>query len=217
MIQGCFLLHYFLLFVLFIERHNKTEVNMIPVTISTIQSDYERDFMIDLYNKFYKISESKAYAILHCHEDSEEVVQDAFVKLIDNLPKIIKLDPEKLAAYVIITVKNTAIDHFRKRNVEISRKFSFEEDNVVESLVDTKPLPEDIYLKQEAIEELSVVLNLLPEKYKIILEAKYVLGQSDNEISKILGISEKSVRMYLTRARRQAYDLLKGGIVHGAE
>ena len=128
MIQGCFLLHYFLLFVLFIERHNKTEVNMIPVTISTIQSDYERDFMIDLYNKFYKISESKAYAILHCHEDSEEVVQDAFVKLIDNLPKIIKFDPEKLAAYVIITVKNTAIDHFRKRNVEISRKFSFEED-----------------------------------------------------------------------------------------
>ena len=187
---------------------------MIPVAISVIENDYEREFMRNLYDKFYKIAEMRAYAILHSHEDAEEAVQDAFVKLIDKLPKIIELDSEKLAAYVVITVKNTAIDHFRKRNFEVGRKFSFDEDNIVESLVDTKPLPEDIYLKQEEMEELSVALKLLPEKYKMILEAKYVLGQSDREIGEMLGVSEKSVRMYLTRARRQAYELLKGGVVH---
>lgn len=46
----------------------------------------------------------------------------------------------------------------------MNRKFSFDEDEVVENLVDTKPLPEELYLRQEELEELSVVLNLLPEK-----------------------------------------------------
>lgn len=190
---------------------------MIPVAIASIENDYEREFMRNLYDKFYRVAEARAYAILHSHEDAEEAVQDSFVKLIDKIPKIIKLSNEKLAAYVVITVKNTAIDSFRKRNNEVNRKFSFDEDEAVENLADTKPLPEELYLKQEELEELSIILNLLLEKYKIILEAKYVLEQSDKEIGEMLGVSEKSVRMYLTRARRQAYELLKGGVVHGTK
>ena len=96
---------------------------MIPVAISAIENDYEREFMRNLYDKFYRIAEARAYAILHSHEDAEEAVQDSFIKLIDKLPKIIKLGNEKLAAYVIITVKNTAIDSFRKGTMKSTENF----------------------------------------------------------------------------------------------
>lgn len=187
---------------------------MIPIALYSIEDDYERNFMINLYNKYYQISKNKAYSILHDYDEAEESVQDAFVKLIENLPRIIKLEPAKLSVYVIITVKNVAIDHYRKKRNVCDKEYSFRDDEILEKTADDKPLPEDLYLKKEELEELSNALKKLPEKSKIILEAKYILGQTDREIGEMIGVSEKSVRMYLTRARRQAYELMKGGVAH---
>ena len=190
---------------------------MVAFAISAIENDYEREFMIKLYNKYYSVSKNRAFAILHDFDAVEEVVQDAFVKLIEHLPTIMTLEENAVPAYVIATVKNTTIDYFRKRNTENASMYSFDEGICAGTLADTSPLPEDLYLQQEKIDELSSVLNKLPEKYRILLEAKYILGQSDKEIGKTLGISENSVRMYLTRARRKAYELMKGGIPYGAK
>ena len=187
---------------------------MIPIALYSIEDDYERNFMINLYNKYYQISKNKAYSILHDYDEAEESVQDAFVKLIENLPRIIKLEPAKLSVYVIITVRNVAIDHYRKKRNENNKEYLFGDDEILEKTADDKPLPEDLYLKKEELEELSDALKKLPEKSRMILEAKYILRQTDKEIGEMIGVSEKSVRMYLTRARRQAYELMKGGVAH---
>lgn len=188
---------------------------MIPIALYSIEDDYERDFMINLYNKYYQISRNKAFTILRNCDDAEECVQDAFVKLIEKLPRIINLEPEKLSVYVTVTVKNVAIDYYRKKRNENDKEFLFGDEEILEKMPDDKPLPDDLYLRKEELEELSNVLKKLPEKSRMILEAKYILGQNDKEIGETLGISEKSVRMYLTRARRKAYEIMKGGVAHG--
>ena len=44
----------------------------------------------------------------------------------------------------------------------------------------------------------------------MVLESKYILELSDEEIAKELNIATKSVRSYLTRARRKAFAMMKG-------
>lgn len=44
---------------------------------------------------------------------------------------------------------------------------------------------------------------------RLLLEQKYVLGWSDNELASMLGIQPQSVRMRLTRAKRKAIQLMK--------
>lgn len=67
------------------------EEDMVAFAISAIENDYEREFMIKLYNKYYSVSKNRAFAILHDFDAVEEVVQDAFVKLIEHLPTIMTL------------------------------------------------------------------------------------------------------------------------------
>ena len=62
----------------------------------------------------------------------------------------------------------------------------------------------------------TTVINMLsgtltPTKGKILLEGKYILGLSDEELAAEFDCSPNSIRMKLTRARRQVIKLVKEG------
>ena len=59
------------------------------------------------------------------------------------------------------------------------------------------------------IEEVRRVLNQIPQQMREILEYKYLLELSDEEIAKTLGIKKSSVRQYVSRARKATYALLE--------
>ena len=76
--------------------------------------------------------------------------------------------------------------------------------------MDENALPEEVYIHEEDLEALADMLPKLPEKDRMVLESKYILELSDEEIAKELNIAAKSVRSYLTRARRKAFAMMKG-------
>lgn len=53
------------------------------------------------------------------------------------------------------------------------------------------------------------VWDKLDEQTRYLLNARYLMESSDAEIAAQLGISAGSVRTYLTRARRKAYELME--------
>lgn len=67
---------------------------------------------------------------------------------------------------------------------------------------------EEYFLQIGIKNKISSIWPKLTTQEKIVLESKYILGYNNNEIGKILGCRANSVRMYLTRARRKALDLL---------
>ena len=48
-------------------------------------------------------------------------------------------------------------------------------------------------------------LGRLSERERDILKYRYLLDMGDEEIARVLGIKPSSVRMYLTRARKNAF------------
>ena len=56
---------------------------------------------------------------------------------------------------------------------------------------------------------MAAVWDKLDPRSQYVLEARYILDKTDDEIADFLGIKPDSVRMALTRARKKAYDLME--------
>ncbi|MBR5309966.1 MAG: sigma-70 family RNA polymerase sigma factor [Oscillospiraceae bacterium] len=174
------------------------------VTLAAMTSEIESAFMTDIYIKYSDIMRRKAEKLLSSETEAEELVQDVFAKLIERAETVMAVEEKKLPAYLMAAVKFTVMNHYRRRNVEKKYFTEVDEEEAVEFVRDEAPLPEELYLQKERAKELSAALHKIPEKDRIILENKYILEMSDSEIAVQFGISESSVRCYLTRARRKA-------------
>ena len=182
--------------------------------ISAIENDREREFITRIYLKYYKKMINKAFYIVHNEAEAEEIVQEVFVKLIEHVQDLMRMDPIKVPVYVMVTVKNISINHWNDAKKENERQTLVADDELDLWLADEKALPEDVYIHAEELEKLEESLQLLPEKDRMVLESKYILELSDEEIAKELHIKAHSVRSYLTRARRKAYAIMKGDYIN---
>ncbi|MBQ7874360.1 MAG: sigma-70 family RNA polymerase sigma factor [Oscillospiraceae bacterium] len=182
---------------------------MLTLIISAIEDDYERAFMIKLYEDYYDYMRKKAFSFVRNDDEAEELVHDAFVNLIENVKVVIKVDPKKLPSYIMSTIRNVCINKWKKNNREHELSFSMDDSDLAKWIKDDKALPEDIYIKKESLYRMNKAILLLSERDRLLLEAKYVLRQKDEDIGKQFDIAPKNVRIYVMRARRKAFALME--------
>lgn len=131
-----------------------------------------------------------AYSLLKDREDSEDAVQETFLRYMEKAPVFTSREHEK--AWLLRVAVNISKNHlssawFRKRT----------------------DLKEDIpALEQEEKEVLESVLKL-PAKYRTVIHLYYYEGYSLSEISQILRSPLSTVTTRLSRARKKLAILLK--------
>lgn len=64
-------------------------------------------------------------------------------------------------------------------------------------------------IRGEDLRRMAEIWDMLDPRNKFVLEARYILEKTDAEIAEELCIRPNSVRMVLTRARKQAYELMQ--------
>lgn len=184
-------------------------IAMLAMIIAAIEDDYEREFIIKIHDDYYVEMKKRAYRFLRNNDEAEELVQDAFVKLIERVDVVMKVDKNKLPGYVMSTVRNLALNKIRVNQRKGDYEFSRDDAELAKWLKDSQALPEDLYQKEEELYLIHKKLSELPERDNLLLEAKYILQLKDEEIAKQFNISQQSVRTYIMRARRKAYALFK--------
>lgn len=127
-----------------------------------------------------------AFCNTHNHFDSEDIVQDVFVKLLMNRDSQRFESEDHLKRWLIRVTINCVNDHWRS----IMRHPTIPLDGIDEPAV--------TYEHNDEIEELYV---LKPEEQHI-LRMYYYEEYSFREIAGVLGISEAAVRQRLSRARK---------------
>ena len=82
--------------------------------ITAIEDAYEREFISEIYTKYYKAMYAKAYSLTHSEFEAEEIVQEAFIKFIEHIDLLMSFDENKIQVYIMVTTKNIAIKHWRR-------------------------------------------------------------------------------------------------------
>lgn len=138
------------------------------------------------------------------HEDREELCQDVFLKVYEKLGEF--TFQSKLSTWIATIAYRHAINHLRKRKIEIRElpdsEYETEQfishENVAEAMAD-----------QQLDEVVTTLIEKLPPQYRAILTLYHVQQMSYPEIVEITGLPEGTVKNYLFRARQLLKEKVK--------
>ncbi|HWP97364.1 MAG TPA: sigma-70 family RNA polymerase sigma factor [Syntrophomonadaceae bacterium] len=176
--------------------------------ISNIDNDDDRHFIEQLYEQYYPIMKKKAYEISDDYNIVDDLINEAFIKLMEKISLLRSLGCCKRTSYIVHTIRNISINHNKRHVAESRIMFLGISDDLVESIPDPKVIIEEIAAAKEDYLELGQAIQQLPERDRYLLFCKYNLDLSDREIGKILNISSNNIREYLARARRRVIKIL---------
>lgn len=165
--------------------------------------------------------------ILKNKEDSEDALQEAFIKLYKAIMENKFEQKSKLSTYFFSIVYNTAVDKYKKLK---AKRFSiisidvedstFEEgDDLMKKYYETE-IDKNIFEERHEISTdksmtnvelekiISVYLNSIPEQYSVILNMFYINDLSHDEISDILKLPIGTVKNRLFRAKAKLKEII---------
>ena len=144
-----------------------------------------------------------AMGILHNKSDAEDVVQDAFMWIINNLDKITQIPCNKRACYFANIIEHRSLNLINKRRA-----------HPTDDIDECEELSSDISVENTSIvnitiEEIKQIIHTMSVKDRLILRLYLFEERSYKEISNIAGISERNARVSVHRARKKLAKLLK--------
>ena len=144
--------------------------------------------IVDKYSTMvYKL----AFARTRSKENADDIFQEVFLRYIRKKPKFENENHEK-AWFIRVTINcsKTLFNFITRENHE--------------------ELTENISNSEEPEAIMEELLEKLSPDYRTVIHLFYYEGYSTLEISKILSKKESTVRMQLTRARRNLKDIMEG-------
>lgn len=105
-------------------------------------------------------------------------------------------------------MRNKSIDALRK----IKREENIPLGDIEYSLKNDMPIPLDEIISEDGYRKLLEYIGQLDEKYRAVLELKYIQQYSDKEISDILDITPKNVNVRTFRARKMLIKIIEESI-----
>lgn len=133
-------------------------------------------------------------------EDTEDILQDVFLKLISNIDKL--MDDQKVHAWLYRITRNAIIDYYRKNHKHLD----------LVSLPEELPhvLDEDLTSNKEIAYCLKNMVDKLPEKYKQAIQITVFENHTQKEYSEMAGISVSGAKSRVQRARNILKEMVLG-------
>ena len=171
--------------------------------IAAIACEEDRDFMTKFHNQYLNLLYYEAQKHIENQQDIEDVVYEAFVKIIEKLDVIKSLESKQQARYAVVTVRNLCYHHLRKQQKLSTVSF----DDLTEE-VDLTGDPEQIVHQKLFNEQIYSIMQELDLDDRMLLQQKYILYWTDEELAAMYGIRHDSMRMKLSRVKRKLVKLL---------
>ncbi len=176
---------------------------MISFYLSLLETAEDQQKFTQLYEEWEKKLYAIALQILKEPAQAEDALQQCWLKLIQKWEQVSALTWPQAGAYAVTAVKNCALDQLRKEAHTLPLPECWD-----------PPAPED---GQEGYDYLVSLIQALPEKYRRVLEGKYIFEESNQEIGRRLKINASTVSTWAARGREILLEQLeKEGYTHEA-
>lgn len=137
-----------------------------------------------------------AARVLGCRARAEDVVQDAYLKLVDRTAEG-REEIQQPAAFLFRMIRNLAID--RVRRLALERRYGAGEAEP-EAAPDSAPTPEAVSIARDQLRLLDRALAELPARTRLVFEMSRIAEMPAGEIARALSISERLVFQLLRDA-----------------
>ncbi len=162
----------------------------------------ERDLR-ELYSAVAPLLVRIAWRIAGTEEAAEDIVHEAFIRLIEKRIPFPSLDDAKF--WLIRVVKNGALNVAKRKGREVRAYERWWQGEKAASDPADKEL-----IREETGKEMREYLDRLPEKLKSVIILKEYGQMSYREIGRVLGISEGNVKVRAFRAREALLVMMEG-------
>lgn len=167
----------------------------------------DADLLNELFKTYRDMMFKIAMGILHNESDAEDAVQDAFLWICNNFEKISRIPCYERGNYFASIIEHRSIDICRKRKShpveDIEEHYELGSNESIEEKV----------LSSVTVDEIKDAMNELSSMDYELLYLYLFKDMSPIEISKVMDISEKNIRVYIQRARKRFAKILhKRGI-----
>ncbi len=161
----------------------------------------DRQAFTKLVEAFRRKVYGLAFRILLNHIDADEVAQETFVRIYNRIGQL--KSPEHFDSFVYRIATNYAIDMLRKRRGRIVAMSSESElpGSVQMTLSSRVASPEKVLENKQLLEAITKAAEELPPRQKATLILHDIEGLSKEEVARIMGCPEATVRSNLHIAR----------------
>ena len=153
----------------------------------------DKRFQKLLYDKYAATELGFAMRYVHSKVEAEDIVQDAFCKILMKIKQY--KGSGSFAGWMKRILINTAITNYNK-----NEKHYYHSDisEISDYYLDKEQLSEVEF----QMSELLMVINKLPEGYKMVFNLYAIEGYKHREIANMLGIEESTSKSQFLRARK---------------
>lgn len=151
-----------------------------------------------------------AASMLADQAEAEDVAQEVLLRMWDKVNTLDE-DNARVMAYASTTAKNIAQNHLRSKRrhpfLRLLRKSKNDEEEPIE--ISTHLTPHRQMELQETNEIFVRALEGLPYNWQRVLQMRNVEDLTFEEIARVMGTTESSVRGILCKARQRMMELIK--------
>lgn len=166
------------------------------IYLSVLETDHEKQAFMALYAEYHAVMLRVAKKYFPVDQMArEDAVQNAWIKIVKNFQKIMAIECKKRGPYCVIIVKNECISILRKNKAEVS--------------LDELPLAVTDDLHEDSSASITQLIREMPEKYRTVLELRFIEERSTREIAQHLNIPEATVITRIFRGRKLLIDRLR--------
>lgn len=156
-----------------------------------ISAEHEREIRA-LYERYASMVYRRCYSFLKSEDDAWDAVQDVFIKLSGALSTIQKKN--SIYSWLLSVSTNHCISILRKRkNVEF--------DEQIHTNIEKNKTPQERNMTLQEI--LKHFLKPWDQKTREVVLYTYFDGYKQEEIAKLTGMGESTIRRHLTRFKRK--------------
>jgi RNA polymerase sigma factor (sigma-70 family) len=153
-----------------------------------------------LYRMYYNYGMTVASRYAPNRDDAAEILNDAFVRTMQNLDKFNRELPFK--AWFNKILVRCAINYYRRYTVK-----RLDSQPISES--DDQPFDAEI-LSGLSAQDILKLVQQLPQSYRLAFNMYAIEGYSHPEIAEMIGISEGTSKSNLFKARKRLVEMIEG-------
>ncbi|MNW58891.1 ECF RNA polymerase sigma factor SigW [compost metagenome] len=172
----------------------------------------DKQAFTQFYVEYHTMLYRHALKYMNNHEDSEDIVQEAFTRIYLNIHKF--NFSCRLSTWMKEIVKNLCIDRFRKksRNPSISLDVPIGEDNsnYIDTIVDEGKLPDQLIIEKEEHISILNIVEEMPLSYREVFVLRFYSDYSMKEIASNLSMELNTVKTNIFRSKK----FLKRKVLH---